>query len=282
VRGFQPFTALLPRNLFPFVAALACLLLITPAGLIAEQAANSDTPDPNSPAPIDGAEAYRRGNFARAEPSWAEAVAKNPTDTIARHNLSLALAQQDRWGEAAAQAAASFVQDPSNPPARWQLALASEKAGYIPASLARFFPAGPVQSLAGLAAPGIWQIALIGGSIIFVLALAMFLYGAYQRRSRILTWSAFVTLGLGALLGLSATASLHAYGIGADARAVIAWRTGTLRSIPTEADTTQKTTALPAGSVAIVDKTLLGWVRLNFENGQTGWVRKEDVIALWR
>jgi len=63
---------------------------------------------------------------------------------------------------------------------------------------------------------------------------------------------------------------------------VIAWRAGTLRSIPTEADTTQKTIALPAGSVAVQDKTFLGWVRLDFENGQTGWVRKEDVIGFWQ
>ena len=66
---------------------------------------------------------------------------------------------------------------------------------------------------------------------------------------------------------------------------MIAWRAGLLHSIPTEADTTQKTTALAAGSAAIQDKTFLPgdrWVRLSFDNGQTGWVRKEDVIALWR
>ena len=39
---------------------------------------------------------------------------------------------------------------------------------------------------------------------------------------------------------------------------------------------------LAAGSVAIVDNTYLGWVRLSFENGQTGWVRKEDVVWFWR
>ena len=88
-------------------------------------------------------------------------------------------------------------------------------------------------------------------------------------------------LAVATLLGLAALASLHAYGETADRRAVIAWRAGTLRSIPTEADTTQKTTVLPPGSLAIVDKTFLGWDHLRFENGQTGWVRKEDVIALW-
>lgn len=282
VVGFRPFTALRPSNLLPFVAAVGFVLLVLPRISGAQETNPSDASGEHSPVPADAAAAYRAGDFTAAEKSWAKVVTQNPTDSIARHNLSLALAQQDRWGEAAAHAAASFLQDPANPPTRWQLALSSEKAGYIPAPLARFFPAGPIQSLASLAAPGTWQIVLISGSLVFALALAMFLYGMYQSPSRVRTWSAFTTLGIGALLGLAATASLHAYGTGADQRAVIAWHAGTLRSIPTEADTTQKTTALPAGSVAIEDKTFLGWIRLRFENGQTGWVRRDDVIPLWR
>jgi hypothetical protein len=54
-----------------------------------------------------------------------------------------------------------------------------------------------------------------------------------------------------------------------------------LRSIPTEADTTQKSTTLAAGSVAVVDKTFISWVHLAFDNGQTGWVRQDDTVGLW-
>jgi len=60
------------------------------------------------------------------------------------------------------------------------------------------------------------------------------------------------------------------------------WRSGTLYSIPTEADTTQQTASLSAGSMGTVDKTFLGWVRLYFTNGQTGWVRKSEIIAIWK
>jgi hypothetical protein len=35
------------------------------------------------------------------------------------------------------------------------------------------------------------------------------------------------------------------------------------------------------GSVAVVTKTFLGWQQLTFENGQTGWVRKDDLVPLW-
>jgi hypothetical protein len=31
-----------------------------------------------------------------------------------------------------------------------------------------------------------------------------------------------------------------------------------------------------------VDRTFLGWARLAFPNGQTGWVRQEDIVWLYR
>jgi hypothetical protein len=87
---------------------------------------------------------------------------------------------------------------------------------------------------------------------------------------------------LSLVLAVAAIVGWQTYATTADASAVVAWRAGTLRSIPTEADTTQKTTALPAGSVALVTKSFLGWQQLSFENGQTGWVRKEELVPLWK
>lgn len=265
VPGFRPWTALRPRNVLPFVAVVALALMSTTVG-------RAD----------DAATAYRRGDFAAAAGAWTAAVARNPTDPIARHNLSLALAQQDRWGEAAAHAAAAMVQDPRQRSLRAQLALACEKAQYVPPPLAGFLPPGPLQSVAGNAAPGTWQFVLIGASVLFSFALGALLRGAYVGASFWMRRGALLALLVAALLGLSATASLVAYGTVADRQSVIAWRAGTLRSIPTEADTTQKTTALPAGSVGVQDKTFLGWLRLRFDNGQTGWVRQDDVIPVWR
>ena len=66
---------------------------------------------------------------------------------------------------------------------------------------------------------------------------------------------------------------------------MLVWNQTTLRSIPTEADTTQKTTPLAAGTLALADKVFLPgdrWVRLQFTNGQTGWLRQDDLIWLWR
>ncbi|MEO7597607.1 MAG: BatD family protein [Opitutus sp.] len=274
VRSFSPLRLFLPQNLLPFVAALAVCFVLTPLALAESKTEAKSNLSPEA--------AYRSGNFASAEKVWGERLAKTPTDSVARYNLSLALAQQDRWGEAVAHATSAFIQRPSDSPARWQIALTAEKAGFMPGPIARFLPPGPVQSLASFASPGGWQIMLISSAWIFVSALGVLLHGVYHARSRVRSYSAVALLGFGTALALSSAGSLHAYGVAADQRAVIAWRAGVLRSIPTEADTTQKTTVLGAGSAGFVDKEFLGWVRINFENGQTGWVRKEEVISLWK
>ena len=275
VSSFSPFRLFLPKNLLPFVALAAFVMALAPH-------INGQTVPPVKESGEFPQAAYRSGNFVAAEKSWSDVLAKNPTDSIARYNLSLALAQQDRWAESVAHATASFVQNPSDSPARWQLALASEKAGFLPSPVSGFLNAGPRQSLAALTSPGRWQIYLVLSSAIVAGSLAMLLVGLYRQPSRSRRWSATGLLAAGIIFSVCAAVSLRTYGLGRDQRAVITWKTGILRSVPTEADTTQKTTALAAGSAAIEEKAFLGWVRVTFENGQTGWVRKEDVISLWK
>lgn len=253
-------------NLLPWLFGLTVLLATGPAAHAA---------DPGS--------AYRRGDFAEAERGWRAAVAHDPTDWTLRHNLSLALAQQNRWEEAAAQATAAFVQQPENASVRWQFALACDKAGFVPDALAAFLPAGPVQDLAALLSPGGWQWAGVVAAFLCALALAGLLAAGYGVGAG--RWgqrAALLLLGAAIILAGAAATSWRAFGATHDAAAVIVWHAGTLRSIPTEADTTQKTTTLGAGSVAVIDKTFLGWVRLSFDNGQTGWVRRDEVVGIWR
>ena len=269
---FSPFRLFLPRNLFPFIAALALAVIITPAQL---QAA-------------DGAADYRRGDFPAAEKAYRAILAANPTDALAHHNLSLALAQQDRWDEAAAHASAALVQAPTHEAIRAQFNLTAEKSGHVPAALAAFLAPGPLEKLARLQAPAAWQVTLLVAAGIFLLSTAGLLITFFQlpqgserarRRSRRLAYAAII---VSLIVSTGALTSLFTYGPASDARAAIAWRAGTLRSIPTEADTTQKTTPLAAGSLAAVDQKFLGWRHLTFPSGQTGWVRAEDLVPLWR
>ena len=106
-----------------------------------------------------------------------------------------------------------------------------------------------------------------------------------QGYRRIGPWGKPAALGamlLSVLVASVATYSLHRYGQLAHPSAVFVWKPTTLRSVPTEADTAQKTSPLSAGSVAVAEKTFLGWTKLSFAGGQSGWVRSEDLIGLYR
>jgi hypothetical protein len=267
-KKLRPFSAarlFLPRNLFPFLAvALAAALA---PGLLA----------------ADPAELYGKGDFASAANAWGERLGADPLDWSARHNLSLALAQQDRWAEAAVQACAAFVQNPSDPASRRQLALACDKAGFVPEPLDALVQTGPVEAMARLESPGGWQRAGIAACALAAAALALALSSAYGRQRR--AWAlpaAIAALAISLAAGAASFVGYRAYGIMADTRAAVVWRSGTLRSIPTEADVSQKTTPLAAGAVALVDKSFLEWVRLSFPNGETGWVPGSEVLYIWR
>ena len=268
VPGFRPLRLFLPQNLMPFAALLVTGLVGSTVWLHA--------------ADLTGAVAYRKADFPAAEKAWRAVSDASPTDWIARHNLSLALEQQERPGEAAAQAAAAFVQNPADPAVRWHFAHTAEKLGTSPASLAGFVAPGLRHSLAQLASPGTWQLALLAAAWLTAAGLGALLVRAYGNRSRLLPWAAGAVIVAAIALAATADAAILTYGLAAKSEAVIVARAATLRSIPTEADTTQKTSPLAAGTLAVADRSFLGWRRLAFENGQTGWVRKDDLVPIWR
>lgn len=174
------------------------------------------------------------------------------------------------------------MQAPAEPAIQWQFTLASQRAGFVPAPLARFLPPGPAEKFAAQASAGTWQFVYFGALLLAAGCLCVMITRGYRGSFGRFGWASVSVLGLALALGAASLGAAKTYGTAAHRDAVIVWRTGTLRSIPTEADNTQKTSPLPAGSLAVSGKTLLGWVQLTFDNGQTGWVRKEEVIGLWK
>ena len=254
---------LLPRNLLPILAVMLCA-----------------TFTPNTQAePEDD---YRQGEFKTAAKAWQKNVDANPTDWIARHNLSLALAQQSRWGEAAAQATAAFVQNPSNDANRWNLALTYQNAVYTPTAIVPLLESQPRADLAKLASPADWEWLMIVSALGLAVALIVLLLVGYNLTPRWIKWIALLVILIDAMLIGASIAGRSAYGIAADPQVALVWQDSTLFSIPTEVETTQQTTALSAGSMGTMDNTFLGWTRLTFPNGQTGWVRKDDLVKIWK
>jgi len=313
VRGWQASSLFRRRNLLPWLAAengrrpvnpdageagntvaertaAVLILLVALSGLlhpgVAVAADGRRSPDSTGAIPGDHPDpvaAYNAGAFAAADDAWRAALARAPADWVSRHNLALALAQQGHWPEAAAQWTSAFLLNPRNESVRWHLALGYERAGYTPPGLGEFAQASGPHLLAGLASPAEWQRLLIGAGAVLAASLLLLLLRTYRHApSRGTKPAAFGAGAVALLLLLAAATSLFLYGRAADSRAALVWHQVLLRSIPTEADTQQKTSSLPAGSLAVIDKTFLGWVQLAFPNGQTGWVRQEDVVRLYR
>jgi tetratricopeptide (TPR) repeat protein len=264
VPSWPPFSLFAPRNLLPFLFTL--VLLIAPV------AAQADT----------ASESYKRGDFSSAETDWRKSLESSPADWATRHNLGLSLAQQDRWAEATSHWTSAFLLNSRSETARWDLALGLQRSGMAPTELVELSRGKNRFKLARLASPGEWQIILIVAAFLLAAAFIILLFQGYKRAG---TWAkptALATSLLAMLLAATATLSLHVYGNLADPEAALIWKASTLRSIPTEADTTQKTSPLSAGSIAIVEKTFLGWTKLNFPGGQSGWIRSEDLIKLYQ
>ena len=264
VPGWPPLSLFKAGNLLPFLFTLA--LLFAPSLALADA----------------GGEAYKAGNFPAAAAAWQQTVTTTPSDWTARHNLGLALAQQDHWPEATAYWTGAFLLNARSATTRWDLALGLQRSGMAPPELVELSRGEGASALARLATPGEWQLALILAALLLAGALIVLLFQGYRRIGGWAKPVALTTSLLAVLLAAAATFSLHTYGPLANPEAALVWKASILRSIPTEADTAQKTSQLSAGSIAVVEKTFFKWSKLTFAGGQSGWVRSEDLIRLYR
>lgn len=258
------------RNLWPLFAAGA--LGLAAASDAPASPASSPLPDPHA--------AYRAGQYAVAATQWRRQLAESPADWRARHNLGLALAQQNRWGEAAAHWSAAFLQRPRDPAVRWHFELGLSRAPYTVPALQELAAGRGFARVARLASPAQWQQALVGAAVALAAALALAVWQRHRPR-RFMAGAAWALLAGSIVAGSAATAALHRYGILARPEVALVWQETQLRSVPTEAGE-QQTTPLGAGTLALVEHEFLGWRRLAFPNGQTGWVRREALVTFYR
>ncbi len=223
---------------------------------------------------------YRAGDYAKAEVSWQEMVSSTPRDAIARNNLALTLAQQERWSEANAWWTTAFILDPGNSSLRWNLRAGLSRASGMQPRVAELLDARGLDWLATRFAPGTWNRLQAGGALLAALGLALSVYGWFRRlRPALLT--APIALVVGTIgLGLS-TVSILQFGVLADPAAVVVMEDSILRSIPTDVADAQQSRNLPAGEIGRVNETFLGWRRLELDSGETGWVRQSILVPVY-
>lgn len=289
-----------PRNLWP-ASALVVLLLAAPR-------ASAD----------EAIDAYRTGDFAKAEKLFFDRIVGRPTDWRARNNLAVALAQQGRWPEAVAHWTAARVQNPRNTAISWNLAIALTKAGmasqdFIATSkraprlsnlinavkdananaeaakpdaptqhadlVAIARPAGPARLVAMLS-PAAWQWLVVAAALFGSVGFAIVLVAQHRSQFRRYGQPALAAPVIAALITVAAAFAHAHFGMLASRSAAIVGVASVLRSIPTDIEQ-QETKDLPAGTIGIIERQFLGWRLFRVGNGETGWVRGEFLVPVY-
>jgi hypothetical protein len=253
---FRPATVFRPANLNP-LAWLLCVLL---AGLPAIEA---------------GAQAVVR--------SWQERVERDPLDWRARHNLAVALAEDSRPDEAAAQAALAWAQQPDSPDVRALWLDLRREAGFA-LSGAGGMPGveGPWAALATRASPRTLQLLSSGAAMLAAAGALLVLLAGFGQLPRAWRRAGFALLAPALLGAFAATALLSYYGPLASRDAVLVWRPAPLRPVPVATLPEDEPVHLGGGSVGAARQEWLGWWRVDLGDGRQGWVRREDLLWVWQ
>ncbi|WP_221030934.1 BatD family protein [Actomonas aquatica] len=261
----------LRRNLWPSAVSALLVALALGAGAPRLQAAEDA-----------GTQAYLAGDFVAAETAWAAAAAEEPLAVAPHYNRALALAQLDRWSESAMESLVALCLDPGDPAVRWQLLLSLDRSGIDQTKILQLAHRPGWYRVATHFSVGGWSRVFAAACFVVGLALAGSLWLFYGGRRGAQAGWPLVPAGLALAVALVAVQAQASYGaLGAEETAIVTLDTA-LRSVPTEANAAQKTVPLPAGTLATAGRTFLGWTQLAFPNGQTGWVRSEELTYVYR
>jgi len=278
-RRIPAIDALMPKNLFPWLAVFLFLLVaVQPVGGVG---INKEQPKEEQTKKEDPIQLYKAGNFNEAEKIWSERVRLKSTDPIARNNLALANYQLGDKERALAHGLSAYLMAPMTESVAWNLRIFAGAADQLDPAINRL---GDDNWMAGLTSRlGVfaWQAILVGGIALAALGGGLWLasgyYGFYRRL--------FFRLGsgivlVGAVMALLAGLALGVYGKLADRGAVMIVDVEPLRSIPSELEP-QAEKAYPPGSIAHLEKSFLGWSKIRLPNHDMGWIRTEHIVPLY-
>ncbi len=229
----------------------------------------------------DGLGYYDGAAFDKAESSWKTALEADPQNWTIRHNIGLAAAQQENWGEAVAYWTSAFLLETNSPELKWNLKVALNKSGSYYPTLARLVKGDGMMAYISLLTPAQWERAAYLSMIIAGVAFSAWVAFAYFPSVKRLRFAL-------AIVGLLAVASVFGsdwarreYGLLANPDAVTVITADQLKSVPTDLEVEQIESALPEGSICLITKRYLGWLKVELPNGEQGWSRKENFAPLY-
>ncbi len=228
-----------------------------------------------------GASYYEQGEFEKAAEQWSSQLEEEPDNWTVRHNLGLAAAQQEKWGEALAYWISAYLINPHSKELKWNLRIAMRNSESYYPILSRIVSDNSVESFASLFSPYDWErlatYAIYATGVALMLGI-IFIYVSKSQRSTLVC----ITIGMLALASVFVANWAHRqYGLLANPSVLAAKQSGTLKSIPTDLEVEQIETVLPEGAVALPIKTFLGWQKVELPNGEQGWARKELFAPLY-
>ena len=229
----------------------------------------------------EGLDHYNEAAFSKASSSWLSELNSNPHDWTLRHNLGLAAAQEERWGEAIAYWTSAFLLETDSPELRWNLKVGLSKSGGYYPTLARLVKGDGLMAYISILTPAEWEKAAYLSMVVAALAFTGWVTFAYFPQRKRIRFT-FAAIGLFAVaLVFGSNWARAEYGLLANPEAMVVITEGQLKSVPTDLEVEQIQSPLPEGSVCLVTKTFLGWMKVELPNGEQGWSRKENLTPLY-
>ena len=229
----------------------------------------------------EGLDHYNEAAFSKASSSWLSELNSNPHDWTLRHNLGLAAAQEERWGEAIAYWTSAFLLETDSPELRWNLKVGLSKSGGYYPTLARLVKGDGLMAYISILTPAEWEKAAYLSMVVAALAFTGWVTFAYFPQRKRIRFT-FAAIGLFAVAFVFGSNWARAeYGLLANPEAMVVINEGQLKSVPTDLEIEQIQSPLPEGSVCLVTKTFLGWMKVELPNGEQGWSRKENFTPLY-
>ncbi len=268
-KNYSPSLAFRARAWLPTIAfALLALGVADPSAAQDETAA---TP----------ADLYQEGSFKAAAEKWEAAVNAEPNAFEHRYNAGLALAQTGDWPRAWAYWTSAFCLDPNRDEVAWNLRIAHQNTTAYDPVLQSLIEGEGLYRIVRLRSPAQWQAlslqAVWALGIVFFLAILALYLGRARRLSGYL-------LALALLCGIFAYFSQWAhlkYERLGEPDSILVVAESPLLTIPTDLQSEQVSTTVGEGTIVKKQRTFLGWVKIELPNGESGWLRQENLMPLY-
>lgn len=267
-KNYTPAGILRFRSWIPAIA-LCGLILISPSDLIGQESQAT------------AGELYQQGKFSAAAAQWTTTIADEPNVFEHRYNAGLAYAQTGDWSRAWAYWTSAYCLEPNNEEIAWNIRIAHQNTPSYDPVLQSLITGDGLYKIVRLRSPAGWQQLSIQsiwamGSLLFLAIAALYIRPLRRASSYLLVLS--LISGVFAYFSQWSHSKYEALG---DPDSILVVAESPLLTIPTDLQTEQVSSTVGGGTIVKQERAFLGWIKIQLPNGESGWLRKENVLPLY-